>query len=166
MPIRLNLLAEAQAAEEMRRRDPVKRAIWVAALLICLVLVWSSSLQLKAMLARNQLGRIEASINARTNEYQQIVNNQKELADVKQKLGALSQLATNRFLNGNLLNALQDTSVDHVQLVRLRAQQTYTFIEETKPRTNNNRLVPGKPATVTERILVTLDGSEIGRAHV
>ncbi len=160
MPIRLNLLAEAQAAEEMRRRDPVKRAIWVAALLICLVLVWSSSLQLKAMLAKNQLGRIEASLNARTNEYQHVLNNQKELADVKQKLGALSQLATNRFLNGNLLNALQDTSVDHVQLVRLRAQQTYTFIEETKPRTNNNRLVPGKPATVTERILVTLDGSD------
>ena len=27
MPIRLNLLAEAQAAEDLRRRDPVKRAI-------------------------------------------------------------------------------------------------------------------------------------------
>ena len=27
MPIRLNLLAEAQAAEELRRRDPVKRAL-------------------------------------------------------------------------------------------------------------------------------------------
>jgi len=29
MPIRLNLLAETQAAEEMRRRDPVKRANYV-----------------------------------------------------------------------------------------------------------------------------------------
>ncbi len=34
MPIRLNLLAEAQAAEEMRRRDPVKRALWLAGLII------------------------------------------------------------------------------------------------------------------------------------
>ena len=34
MPIRLNLLAEAQAAEEARRRDPVKRAVWMAALII------------------------------------------------------------------------------------------------------------------------------------
>ena len=37
MPIRLNLLAEAQAAEEARRRDPVKRAIWLAALIIALM---------------------------------------------------------------------------------------------------------------------------------
>jgi len=51
MPIRLNLLAEAQAIEEMRRHNPVKRAIWVGALLVCLMLVWSSSLQLKAMMA-------------------------------------------------------------------------------------------------------------------
>ena len=29
MPIRLNLLAEAQEAEEMRRQDPVKRALLV-----------------------------------------------------------------------------------------------------------------------------------------
>jgi len=42
MPIRLNLLAEAQAAEEARRRDPVKRAIWIGALLVSVVLVWSS----------------------------------------------------------------------------------------------------------------------------
>lgn len=160
MPIRLNLLAETQAAEEMRRKDPVKRAVWVAALLICLVLVWSSSLLLKAMLAKNELGRIQGAISARTNDYQHVLNNQKALADVKHKLGALNQLATNRFLNGNLLNALQDTSVEHIQLVRIRAQQTYTLTEETKPRTNNNVVVPGKPATVAERIMVTLDGND------
>ena len=33
MPIRLNLLAEAQAAEDLRRRDPVKRALWLARLM-------------------------------------------------------------------------------------------------------------------------------------
>jgi len=27
MPIRINLLAEAQAAEDLRRRDPVKRSV-------------------------------------------------------------------------------------------------------------------------------------------
>ena len=34
MPIRINLLAEAQAAEEMRRRDPVKRALWGASIVV------------------------------------------------------------------------------------------------------------------------------------
>ena len=32
MPIRINLLAEAKAAEELRRHDPVKRVIFVGAL--------------------------------------------------------------------------------------------------------------------------------------
>lgn len=41
MPIRLNLLAEAQAMEEMRRRDPVKRAIWVGSLLVAVALAWA-----------------------------------------------------------------------------------------------------------------------------
>jgi hypothetical protein len=51
MPIRLNLLAEAQAAEDFRRRDPVKRGIGLAALLVALMLVFSSFLQLRATLA-------------------------------------------------------------------------------------------------------------------
>ena len=72
MPIRLNLLAEAQAAEEMRRRDPVKRALWVAALIVALMLVWSSYLQLRATLANSVVTRIEAQMGARTNEFRQI----------------------------------------------------------------------------------------------
>ena len=39
MPIRLNLLAEAQALEESRRRDPVKRAVWAGVFLV-LALAW------------------------------------------------------------------------------------------------------------------------------
>ncbi|MGC3957234.1 MAG: hypothetical protein QM813_04480 [Verrucomicrobiota bacterium] len=65
MPIRLNLLAEAQAAEELRRNDPVKRALWVSVLLIALVLVWASSLQLKLIVAkRNSAQSKPKSINA------------------------------------------------------------------------------------------------------
>ena len=59
MPIRLNLLAEAQAAEELRRRDPVKRAIWIGALILAAMLVWSSSRQLQVMLASSELNRLE-----------------------------------------------------------------------------------------------------------
>ena len=52
MPIRINLLAEAQALEEMRRKDPVKRAALAAGALVCLALVYSSYLQLRAGIAR------------------------------------------------------------------------------------------------------------------
>lgn len=160
MPIRLNLLAEAQALEDMRRRDPVKRAIWVAALLICLMLVWSSVLMLQTTLANKDLGKVQAMINTKTNDYQKVVNNQKKSADIGSRLSSLRQLATNRFLNGTLLNALQQSTVDDVQLVRLKVSQDYVLTEETKPRTNANTVLPGKPATVTEKIVVTLDGND------
>ena len=58
MPIRINLLAESQALEDMRRRDPVKRAIWVGVFLGLVILAWSSSLQLKAMVAKGKLNQI------------------------------------------------------------------------------------------------------------
>lgn len=160
MPIRLNLLAEAQAVEEQRRKDPVKRAIWVAVLLIALVCAWASSLQLKAMVSNNALSAIVADMNACTNEYKQVVELQKKTSDMTQKIGALQTLSANRFLNGTLLNALQQTTVENVQFVHLRLNQTYQLAEETKPKTNGSNVIPGTPAKVTEKLVLTLDGAD------
>lgn len=159
MPIRLNLLAEAQAAEEMRRRDPVKRALWVGAILTALMLAWSSSLQLKAMLAASDAGRVEGQMNQNSNSYKVVLDNLKRADEVRTKIVALYQLSTNRFLQGNLLNALQQTNADDVQLLHLKLDQSYAVVEATKPRTNeNNRVIPGKPGTATEKIVLMLDG--------
>jgi|ERR1035437_9189750 hypothetical protein len=159
MPIRLNLLAEAQVAEEMRRRDPVKRALWLAALIIALVLVWSSFLQLRATLANSDVTRVEAQMGARTNEFQQILDNQRKTAESDGRLRVLRQLASNRFLNGNLLNALQQTTVEDVQLIRLQVEQLYTVVEGTKARTNDdNVVIPGRLPTATEKTVVHLEG--------
>ena len=160
MPIRLNLLAEAQSAEDMRRRDPVKRAIWAGALLTSLMLVWSSSLQLKAMMANNEVGRVEGQMNSRNKEFQQVLGDQKKTEEIWQKLAALNHLTTNRFLQATLLNALQQATADDVQLIRIKTDQSYTYKEETKARTNANGVMPYKPATVTERIVLSLDGTD------
>jgi len=161
MPIRLNLLAEAQAAEEARRRDPVKRAVWVAALVIVAILGWSSSLQLKAMLIHSDVSRLEAQINSHASQYSFILDNQNKAADINRKLTALRQLSANRLLNGTLLNAMQQTTLDEVQLLRLRVEQTYVAFAGTKSRTNDNKvLIPGKPPTATEKTLLTLEGSD------
>ena len=160
MPIRLNLLAESQAAEEQRRKDPVKRAIWAAALLIAIVLAWASSLQLKAIVSNSALGSVAAEMNTCTNEYKQVVEMQKKTGDMTQKLTALQALSTNRFLNGTLLNALQQTTVENVQFVHLRLNQTYQIAEETKAKTNGSSVVPGSPAKVTEKLVLTLDGND------
>lgn len=160
MPIRLNLLAEAQALEEQRRNDPVKHAIWVAVLLIALVCAWASSLQLKAIVSNNALKDIATQMSTCTNEYKQVVEMQKKTSDMTHKLVALQTLATNRFLNGTLLNALQQTTVENVHFVHLRLNQTYELTEETKPRTNSSTVIPGTPAKVTEKLVLTLDGAD------
>jgi hypothetical protein len=161
MPIRLNLLAEAQAAEEARRRDPVKRAAWVSALIIVVILVWSSSLQLKAILIHSEVSRLDDQINSQTNQYRQVLDNQIKAADIKNKLEALRNLSANRLLQGNFLNALQKTTVDDVQLLRLRLDQTYVCFEGTKAHTNDDHvLIPGKPPTSTEKTLLTLEGTD------
>jgi hypothetical protein len=161
MPIRLNLLAEAQALEELRRRDPVKRAIWIGAGLVAVSLAWSASSQFKAVMIKAELSHLEDQLKARTNEYQQVVANQAKLDDINHRLGALRRLATNRILYGTLLNALQGPVVENVQLMRLRTDQSYTLNEEVKAKTNaNSRIVPGKPASVTEKLVLTLDARD------
>jgi len=160
MPIRLNLLAEAQAAEDLRRRDPVKRAAWIAALLICLMLVWSSSLQMKAMMLKREVAHAENTMHSFTNEYQQVLANKSKIADINFKLAKLQELTTNRFLQASALNALQRTIVDDVQLLHVKTEQSYAFTEEVKARTNDTRIIPAKPATSTEKIVVVLEGSD------
>lgn len=160
MPIRLNLLAEAQAAEELRRKDPVKRALWIAALLIALLLGWASSLQLKTIVINKELGTVQSLVNQCTNDYNRIVDLQKQTTQMTQKLTALNTLSTNRFLAGNLLNALQHTTVEDVQLVRLKLDQSYSLIEETKPRTNGVTVIPGKPAATVEKTTLVLEGQD------
>jgi uncharacterized membrane protein YgcG len=117
MPIRINLLAEVQALEDMRRRDPVKRAIYVAVLLVLAILVWSSSLQLKSMIAKGELSRLEGQIGARNAEYKSVLEKQRRLSDTTLRLAKLHELASNRVLYGTILNSLQQNTMDDVQLV-------------------------------------------------
>ncbi len=136
MPIRINLLAEAKAAEELRRHDPVKRVIFCGAFLVALALVWSSSLLLEGMLAKKAVTDRRTAIETRTNECQRVLADQQKIAEATQKLEKLKKFTSSRFLQGNLLNALQMVHVDGVRLTRLRLDQNYVF---------KNRRHPGKP---------------------
>jgi hypothetical protein len=82
------------------------------------------------------------------------------LSETRHKLAALHQLAASRFLQAPVLNALQKSTVDDVQLTRLRTEQSYLLTEATKAVTNSTRITPGKPARVTERITITLDARD------
>ncbi len=163
MPIRLNLLAETQAEQDLRRRDPVKRIIWIGILLVFVVLGWSSSLLLRTLIAGGELNRLDAQIASRTNEYRQVLENQVRLNDVRHKLASLRQLATNRFLQAPVLNSLQQAVVDDVQLTRLRMDLSYALVEESKPGTNaDSRITPGRRASSTEKVSISMDAKDSG----
>jgi len=163
MPIRINLLAEARELEELRRRDPVKRAILLGVLVILAVGAFSVWMQLQVMIVKKELNKIDGQVSSRSSEYQQVLDNQKRLGDMTHKLSSLQQMATNRLLYGSLLNAFQQATIDDVQLTRLRADQSYFFTEGTKAKTNaEERVIPGRPASVTEKILLTIEARDSG----
>jgi hypothetical protein len=160
MPIRINLLAEALAAEDLRRRDPIKRVIFGGVFVVALVLVWWSWLQLRVMVANKDLSQVQAEIQSHTNAYQVVLVSEKKIAEARGNLAALQKLTVSRFLQGNFMNALQHTAVPGVQLMRLRVDQTYVATEATAPSPDDPQAARGRPATVTEKILVSLDARD------
>jgi len=86
MPIRVNLLAEAQAAEDLRRRDPVKRAIYIGTFLFVLALAWWSSLQLEAMRAKKDLSLVQTEIRSHTNEFSSVTAGLKKFPAYRKNL--------------------------------------------------------------------------------
>jgi len=159
MPIRINLLAEAHAAEELRRKDPVKRALLAAGLLVLMVLVWSSTLQFKIITSKSTLNGLEAQWKSIEKSYEVAVDSRRKSIEADEKLAALQHYTTNRFLWGSALNAFQQTlnGVDEVQVIKLKTEQTYSLTEETKPKANGPLLAPVRPATSTERIALKID---------
>lgn len=151
MPIHLNLLAETQAAAELRRRDPVKRMIFGGGLVVALILVWWSWLQLRVMVANSNLSQVEAQIQSHTNAYQVVLVNEKKIAEAKANLTALRKLTNSRFLQGNLMNALQNATVPGVQLTRLGVSQMYSSAPGGEAQSN---------APVTEKIVVSLEAQD------
>ena len=166
MPIRINLLAESQAAEELRRKDPVKRAIYVAVVLAVGMGVWAASLQWKVLKVRGALTSLQTQWSTLGKDYQLAVDGQRQVIETEQKLTALKQLTSERFLWGTALNAFQQTlnEVEDVHLVRLRTEQNYTTMDEVKPSKSGKKVMPGHPASATERITLTIDAVDSSAA--
>lgn len=164
MPIRINFLAEQQAQEEERRRDPVKRAAWVAAALIGVLLLWGGYLQV-------QLWGVNGSRRSHESKFEQIKarynHAQTNLATVQgaqRRLNALNELAAERMLWANCLDALQFAALNGVRLTQLRGIQTYSITASTPPQTNNAGAIlsPGKPGVSRERTVIALEATDSG----
>jgi hypothetical protein len=161
MPIRINLLNEALAEEELRRRDPVKRAIFIGVFLVVLSLVWFSTIWLDYKILQQSKNKVEIEIDTRTNEFSQCQFDLRRITDSQRRLNGLAQLNSNRFLQGNLMNALQQIYVPNVQLLHVKLEQSYINKEGTTDSTNAyGSFIPGHPGSSTEHITLTLDGKD------
>ncbi|HYT62059.1 MAG TPA: hypothetical protein VEL06_17905 [Haliangiales bacterium] len=167
MPIRINLLAEQQAADDLRRRDPVKRALWVAGFIVGALAIWSGRLQVKLMAAKREVSGFEADWKKLEPSFQKVTANLESAADAQRKWAALQSLAVNRFLWANPLDALQYVivKVDDIQVLRLKTDQTYFITEGVKPSTNEGVVSRGRPGTSRERVMLTLEAKDYSRPH-
>jgi hypothetical protein len=158
MPIRINLLAEAQAAEEMRRKDPVKRSIWIGGFVVFVVLLASATLQFKIIAARAEVTALEGNWKKIEKDVQEVNDHRNGTRELEKKLSAIDQFTTNRMLWAKALDALQHTPVQGIQLVHLRSEQTFALNEPSKTRTNSPSAARGP--TVTEKTILTLEGKD------
>ncbi|MGA2176176.1 MAG: hypothetical protein ABSH38_14465 [Verrucomicrobiota bacterium] len=159
MPIRINLLAEAQAAEELRRKDPVKRAIWIAGFFVCVVLLWMLKLQLDIYFTQNDFTSIDKRATEINAKYAAVTNNLIRTAQVDQKLAALDRLTTNRFLWAPLLNAFQKSMVEGIQITRLSGDQRYTKEDPRTIGSGSSRMTI--PGGVVEKISLHIEARDM-----
>ncbi len=161
MPIRINLMSEVLAEEDLKRRDPVKRAIYVGVFLAVVMLVWFSSAWLEYKLTQQSLTRVQDETGLRTNEFNHVQMDLKRIADGQRRLDSLQHLSTNRFFMGNLMNALQQVYVPGVQLVQIKIDQGYINKPGLPDKTNDlGTVMRGRPATSTQMVTLLIQAKD------
>ena len=160
--IRINLLAEDQAAEEMRRRDPVKRAIWAGGVLCGLMLVWIIGMQTKLVAAKRVYEQTQTEWKTLEKADGIIRTNLSRSALLERRLAALANLSSNRFLWSAPLNALQFSMIPDIEIIEITAKQTYT---PTPAKIDPNTKKVQVPAAVTERISLTIKADDFAPAN-
>jgi hypothetical protein len=158
MAIRINLLAEEQAAEDLRRKNPVKLACWIGGFLVTVVLLWILDLQLEIGDSKKTYNTIEQSWTNNTARYAAVTNNLARTAQLEVKLAALDRLATNRFFWAPVLNALQQTMINDIQVIRITGAQKYTKEDARTPGTGSSaKRIPG---SVTESVSLLIEAKD------
>jgi hypothetical protein len=167
MPIRINLLAEAQAAEDLRRRDPVKRAIWIGGFLVCVTLLWCGKLQFDIWREGMTRSRLEKDWAIKEPKFKTLTAMQNKAERLEGMLSNLDRYTTNRLLWANALNAIQKSMVEDIQLTRIRTEQSY---EISAPQSQTNTTTTGavvsrKPAVSTEKVRVLLEARDFNNQN-
>ena len=162
MPIRLNLLAEEQHLAEMRRRDPVKRAAWLGGFFVLLALLWWGWLLYGGHHTKKIMAEHEASFKRIESKAKDTGDLIKKTAEIERNIHSLNRMATNRVLWSACMNALQECTVAHIQVTRVRADQSYNLIPAVVNKAEPRK---SKPASTTERIVLVITARDYGRTE-
>jgi hypothetical protein len=162
MPIRINLLAEAQAAEDLRRRDPVKRGIWIGGFLVALVLLWCGKLQVDIWHEGMTRGRLEKDWAIKEPKFKVLLATQERTDRLGVLFDGLDRYSTNRFLWANVLNAIESSEIEDIQLTRIRGEQVFEVVNSvsTTNTTANGPDIKHKPGSSTEKIRLVLEARD------
>jgi len=146
----------------MRRRDPVKRAIWAGGILGGLMLLWIVSMQAKLIAAKKDYDQTQTEWKALEKADGQIRTNLSRSAQLERRLTALGNLSTNRFLWSAPLNALQFCMIPDIELIEISTKQTYALtLVKIDPNTKKVQV----PASVTEKITLTIKADDFAPAN-
>jgi len=152
-------MAEAQAAAELRRKDPVKRAIWIGSFLVCVILLWIANLQFNIFFDRGHYNNLDKEWNARLSKYGSVTNEHLKTVEIDRKLNQLDRLSTNRFLWAPVLNALQRSMVDQVQVTHLKGEQIY--IKEDAHDVGTGAAKKHIPGAMVEKVNLFIEAKDL-----
>lgn len=136
MPIRINLLAEQQEAEEARRRDPIKRAIFIACAIVAGTILLIISFQFQVASTRSELEAVQLQLQETDTSAKEVRTDWQRINDANNRTDSLIRYATNRFFWAPAMDALQRTVVDGVRIMAIDGSQAYRTNSETRFKTN------------------------------
>lgn len=125
MPIRINLLAEQTAAEEARRRDPVKRTLCAGVGLVLLMLVWIAGNYAKIKTIESEVANYSTRLQNVEDTSKEVRANYAEINLIRSKIEALEKYSNSRFFWGTFLDSLQHISVGDVRLTEVKGEHQY-----------------------------------------
>jgi len=163
MPIRINFLAEEQAAEDLRRRDPVKRNMVFAIGVVGLLVLGAVYLIIMGIKDKGVLGARTSEWEGMKASVEAVEKDEKRIKEIERNLTDLTRLATNRFLWAPVLDALQQTLPEHVAVTRFEGQQAYIVF--TPPPLTRDQIKEGakpKPPSATQKITLRIKGIDTG----
>jgi len=158
MPIKINLLAEEQANEDLRRRDPVKRAGMAAGALVALVLLWAGINWFGLMGLSKQLEGLNAELEDLKKPATEAKASQKKIRDTEYKMDMLKKMSAARPLWAPVLDTLQRSVMEDVQVLRIKADQIYQVTPAFVPP-RGSTLKP-KPAVSKQVISMTIEAQD------